>query len=547
MARSRKPSKANDKGKPSVESQENEGVVTPLETSDTTSKDVLQDEVKASDLKTPEADAHAVALSENVSDANMTADPLVDVPDGEQKTEVSATSDTSPDSPADETAEAIKAEEAAVRDEDLETSKPLMAEDGVVKAEDPKEALAEVDEDPKDDKSDADLAVKDSDDDTGQAPWGASETSDPAPEVEIEPIVAAKPPAPQIQVVKGSMWPALFGGIIAACIGFIVGRGDVIDQYLPQSMQRPAVDISGLEAKSADLALQLETLGAEQEVRIAALEAVSADDILGTVAALETDIEVIAERITTIETRPVAEAVEPGAPVEAVENLQSALAAQNAQIAALAERAEAVEPGAPVEAVENLKSALAAQNAQIAALAERAEAAEANAAGEAARILAQAALLRVMTAVDSGEAFDQALTNLEEVTPVEVPVPLKDAAVEGVPTLASLQAEFPDAARAALASARAEVPESEVVGITGFLKRQLNARSIAPREGDDPDAVLSRAQAAVSSGDLSTALTEIDALPDVARTAMNDWLEAATARKAVQDAANALADSLSSN
>jgi hypothetical protein len=110
-----------------------------------------------------------------------------------------------------------------------------------------------------------------------------------------------------------------------------------------------------------------------------------------------------------------------------------------------------------------------------------------------------------------------------------------------------LQDSFPDAARAGLAAARAEIPESEVAGITGFFKRQLNVRSVTPREGSDPDAILSRAQAAVRVGDLTTALTEMEALPEAARTAMSDWLEAATARKAAQDAARELADSLNSN
>jgi hypothetical protein len=70
---------------------------------------------------------------------------------------------------------------------------------------------------------------------------------------------------------------------------------------------------------------------------------------------------------------------------------------------------------------------------------------------------------------------------------------------------------------------------------------------VAPREGSDPDAVLSRAQAAVRAGDLGAALTEMESLPEAARTAMQDWLDAASARKAAQDAADELADSLNSN
>ena len=49
------------------------------------------------------------------------------------------------------------------------------------------------------------------------------------------------------------------------------------------------------------------------------------------------------------------------------------------------------------------------------------------------------------------------------------------------------------------------------------------------------------------AGDLGTALAEMETLPEAARAAMDDWLQAASARKAAQDAASDLADSLNSN
>ncbi len=112
--------------------------------------------------------------------------------------------------------------------------------------------------------------------------------------------------------------------------------------------------------------------------------------------------------------------------------------------------------------------------------------------------------------------------------------------------MAALQDSFPDAARSGLSAARADIPEGQAT-ITDFLKRQLNVRSVTPREGSDPDAVLSRMQAAVRGGDLGKALTEAEALPEAARSAMAEWLEAAAARKSAQDAAKEMADSLNSN
>ncbi|MEP2427963.1 MAG: hypothetical protein ABJH99_18265, partial [Tateyamaria sp.] len=165
----------------------------------------------------------------------------------------------------------------------------------------------------------------------------------------------------------------------------------------------------------------------------------------------------------------------------------------------------------------------------------------------AARILARAALTRVITAVESGETFEPALGALEEVAPIEVPEILRVAAAKGVPSMSALREDFPEAARAGLTAARAEVPETEVAGIGNFLKRQLSVRSVTPRDGSDPDAILSRVEAALKLADLDTALAEIEALPDAAKTAMQGWLAGATSRKQASDAAKSLSDSLTVN
>jgi hypothetical protein len=69
-------------------------------------------------------------------------------------------------------------------------------------------------------------------------------------------------------------------------------------------------------------------------------------------------------------------------------------------------------------------------------------------------------------------------------------------------------------------------------------------RSLLPREGDDPDAVLSRVEAAVGDGRLSDALAEIELLPDVAKDKLSDWAAQVTRRKEAVAAAEALADTL---
>ncbi|PKP84319.1 MAG: hypothetical protein CVT80_08855, partial [Alphaproteobacteria bacterium HGW-Alphaproteobacteria-2] len=109
-------------------------------------------------------------------------------------------------------------------------------------------------------------------------------------------------------------------------------------------------------------------------------------------------------------------------------------------------------------------------------------------------------------------------------------------------TLAELRRAFPEAARAGLAAAlQATAGDGLGARAVGFLRTQVGARSLDPRAGDDPDAVLSRAEAALDAGALADALAELQALPVAGRAAMAEWLARAEARQAAGDALDTLA------
>ena len=183
------------------------------------------------------------------------------------------------------------------------------------------------------------------------------------------------------------------------------------------------------------------------------------------------------------------------------------------------------------------------QQAEIDALLADARLVEQTSQEAASKTLARAAASRIITAVESGAPFATALADLEATGATDIPKALKSAARDGVATLAALQGEIPSAARAALA----ESPQDAEAGFIGFLKRQLGARSIAPREGDDADAVLSRIEGAVRQGRLMDALAEAETLPTEAKSAMSDWLEKTTTRVAVTTASEALTQFLAAN
>ena len=153
-------------------------------------------------------------------------------------------------------------------------------------------------------------------------------------------------------------------------------------------------------------------------------------------------------------------------------------------------------------------------------------------------------MTRLLGALNSGAPYASILADLASAG-VAIPEALNASAGEGVATLASLADAFPASARAALSLARDE--QGSGGGIGGFLQRQLGARSVAPREGSDPDAILSRAEAAVAGGDLSEALKEIATLPEAAGAAMQGWVDRATIRLAALQAADQLAQSLNTN
>jgi hypothetical protein len=75
----------------------------------------------------------------------------------------------------------------------------------------------------------------------------------------------------------------------------------------------------------------------------------------------------------------------------------------------------------------------------------------------------------------------------------------------------------------------------------------IGARSLTPQDGDSPDAVLSRVEAAVQNGDLSAALTQIDALPENGKAELTEWSEKAKARNDALQAFSDLTDALSAD
>lgn len=170
------------------------------------------------------------------------------------------------------------------------------------------------------------------------------------------------------------------------------------------------------------------------------------------------------------------------------------------------------------------------------------KAVEAEETAEATRVktVITANLTAIDTALSAGLPYGDALAAMGEAG-VSIPEALTSSA-DGVVSMASLRADFPDAAHAAIrASIMADGDDGIGSSIGTFFRSQVASRSLTPQEGDSADAVLSRAEAALKADDLAGALGEIAnlpaiAMPSKARGPMGDWVADAKARLAAIDA-----------
>ena len=225
--------------------------------------------------------------------------------------------------------------------------------------------------------------------------------------------------------------------------------------------------------------------------------------------------------------------------------LQAQLETQGRQIADLTARPQ-LDPAA-MQQVQALAQGAGQIRADIDAAAAQARdslaAVQAEAAATAQRAQAVASVAVLGAALEGGSATPSEAVQQLEQAGVAVPEPL---AQEDLPTLDQLQMSFDAPARAALtASLKAESKTEGPLGaVSNFLRVQTGARSVEPREGADPDAVLSRASALVAQGDLPTALTELQGLPEAGQAAMAGWVAQANAYLAAETALKDVAKSL---
>lgn len=150
------------------------------------------------------------------------------------------------------------------------------------------------------------------------------------------------------------------------------------------------------------------------------------------------------------------------------------------------------------------------------------------------------ATMELRMAVERGSPFPAELAAVSRL--VDDPsglAPLKPVADTGLPTPAALAQALSKLTPAMLKAAGGQKREEGSVldRLQAGAERLVRIRRIDESAGDDPAAVIARADVKATRGDIAGALAEIDKLPDNVRAAASGWISAVRTRLAALEAA----------
>ena len=332
------------------------------------------------------------------------------------------------------------------------------------------------------------------------------ELDDPISKSTVEVSETLSPPLTKSKTLS-SVIPAIFGGMVAGVVGFGVAFG-----LLP----KPDITLS------ARISAQESQIMALNE-KIAAIPMPNVSSVEAAMSVTTEAVNAAVERITVLESR------------------KDDLSRRAAEGTSVSMEAYEVVLDSLKSDMENLRSIVLAE---VEAARDQAVLISTNATRVAVK---QALLVRIQRGFESGAPLGKVLDDLAALMQKDVPAALKFVR-NGTPTLLILQSDFPPLARAALATARSEGVSGEAESVwANFLRNQFDVRSVSPKEGNGTDAILSRAEATLGEGRLADTLAELNALPEVVRAELSDWITMAEFRVGALAAAASLSISLNDN
>jgi hypothetical protein len=369
----------------------------------------------------------------------------------------------------------------------------------------------------------------------------ARSAPEPGPAVEPEPVAA--PEAVETGTGGGAPprrrggWRWVASGLGGAAIAALVLGALWVSGLLPERTNQAASEWTVVSAKVAALERQVRELAArtqpvpdqkraeEMDARLTKLEAAAAAP-----RASASD-PAIAEKLAELDRR--AE--------------QALAAAQEAKGSAEAAATQAQKADTQTAANPAERSELEALAARFTALERQVKADEqrlgkvAAGADRTVRLALLAMELRI--AVERGAPFTAELQAAKQLAENPSALgPLDAAAATGVATPAALAQNLSKLAPAMLEAASAPRRDGGVMErLQASAERLVRIRRVEEASGDEPSAVIARAELKATRGDIAGALADVERLPEPVRAPAAGWIDAAKARLAAVDAAKMLA------
>ena len=137
-------------------------------------------------------------------------------------------------------------------------------------------------------------------------------------------------------------------------------------------------------------------------------------------------------------------------------------------------------------------------------------------------------LNELLRALSEGKPFWTSLSNITNELNLELSKEMEQNAVVGIKSIDDLRESFPQNARRVLKAIElSNNPETLKNKIILYIKSHVITRSLKPINGNSVNAILSRAEKNLKSGNLEQALVELEPLSKNLKTVMESWLSEA--------------------
>jgi hypothetical protein len=379
----------------------------------------------------------------------------------------------------------------------------------------------------------------------GEIAARATDEREPPPSATTAPESAAEPRSTRAGS-RGVLAGALAGLIVSAlAVGagytLLASKADVADNAnrlaevvaqserenatLDAEAKRDSAAVSSLGKRVSALEASAGTSGAaELDKRVAALEAASAENGPKVVAAAQAT-----QQAAQADQQLVMQVKDLRADVDAARGEIPGLAARVAKLETETPKANDADLSALAARLDKIEAALAAPKSETRVAAEKPAPAD-NASAIA--IIAGA----VEDKLAAGAPFGTEVAALQRLGVDPAALAALQAVAGGAPTGSALTASFDAVAPQVLAAVAPAESGGVLDRLLAHIRGLVRVHDLGESAGDDPEAILSRIEAACRRGDIAGALAAFDKLPAAARQAAGDWPVKARARQAADAA-----------